>query len=507
MPALRPPANAAIPFWYEALDNVGLFIHYFGTMLAIGVLGTRAWELVRARGLAQTALAAVLSVAGLFALASVVVTPSNGLSFAFHSAWAIALVTIVVIGLVRHEDLGVALGMAVLITPLLVHYGAVLIGYLFLSEDQLHDGNLRERAQDLGVLALVLSALLTPYAFCPKPAVRAVTRIAPLVIALLVGGMGAVLVRREFKAAMDLASFATGVNPLRGLSANDMALYLLALATLSWTLTATASADSESRREVGIGLGLVVLGGYGFGWPLHFLLPVVGLLVMLDAAPRLHDEEAPLAVRPRTPGIDDEAWATWVGQLGTALGGGDAEIKTVTVRPDPYSTQTVMVGVRHGIHFKARFGRMGQSLVVIDVVAGREVADTQRATFTLFAKPEGLGDVHPAPPPAAPSVTVDDAAFMARFRVRGDATAVNTLLDEPLRALAAAMLEGWLAWWQGHSVRFRVYPAVGAQMDHPVPIGELAMRGAGTVERMSGVIDLVTTIAARGLAAPPAVLE
>jgi hypothetical protein len=65
-------------------------------------------------------------------------------------------------------------------------------------------------------------------------------------------------------------------------------------------------------------------------------------------------------------------------------------------------------------------------------------------------------------------------------------------------------------------VRFRVYPAVGAPMDHPVPLSDLAVRGSGTVERMSGVIDLVTAIAARGLhaampdpmpAPEPAVLE
>ena len=96
------------------------------------------------------------------------------------------------------------------------------------------------------------------------------------------------LVRREYKAAMDLASLGVGVDLMPGVSNNDMALYLLALATLGWTFTACAIAESEARREVGMGLGLVVLGGYGFAWPMHFLLGVVGLLVMYDASARVN---------------------------------------------------------------------------------------------------------------------------------------------------------------------------------------------------------------------------
>ena len=515
VPALRPKANEPIPVWFEALENIGLFLLYFGTTLAIGVLAVRAWEAfqTRKRGvvtLLELVLGGAFVACALLGFASVAVSPSSGLSFAFHSAWAFALVALIVLALVRHDDWGVAIGMAAVAVPLLLHYVHVFIGYAILSEDQLDSGSLIERAHDWGLLALVFAALVTPYVFCPKPAIRAVTQIVPFVIALLIGGIGAVLVRSEPKAALDLASLGVGVDLMPGVSNNDMALYLLALATLSWTLTATTTAESESRREVGIGLGLIVLGGYGFSWPLHFLLPVVGMLVMLDAAPHLRDEETPLAVRPRTPPIDDDAWTAWVMQLAAALRGDeDQEIRTVTVRGEAESSQTVMVGERHGVTFKARFGRLHRALVVVDVVAGREVDESVRATFTLFAKVDALGDVHPAPPPAAPSVTIDDPAFMERFRVRGDAAAVNALLDEELRARATTMLEGWLAWWQGASARFRVYPAVGAQMDHPVPLGELAARGAGTVERMTAVIDLVTTIASRGLGAPaqPSLLE
>jgi hypothetical protein len=518
-PVLKPKPKAPIPLWFTALHDVGLFLLYFGTMLAVGILVVRAME--RKPGQPMSEVIQRYSVetfgfgAALAAIVTVLVHPSVMESVFLQVMVALAILAIVARAWIRRDDLGVTIGVSLVAMPLLVHYATYVYGHLVLGQEAVHDGSLIEHAHDWGLLALVGAAMLTPYALCPKPAIRAVTRLGPIIAALVVGGVGAVLVRREYKAALDLASLGAGIDLGPGVSNNDMALYLLAMATLAWTLTATATAESEARREVGLGFGLVVLGGYGFAWPLHFLLPIIGLLVMVEASPRLAEEEAPRGVRPRTPPIDDDVWAAWIGQLAAALRTDDgAEIRTVTVRGDDQTMQTVMAGERNGVPFKARFGRMGHggtaSLVAIDVVAGREVAETMRATFTLYAKPEGIADAHPSPPPAAPSVNIEDPPFMARFRVRGDAGAVTALLDDTLRARAAAMLDGWLAWWQGSSARLRVYPAVGAPMDHPVPIGDLAVRGAGTVERMSGVIDLVTTIAARGLAAPmpaPAVLE
>jgi len=77
----------------------------------------------------------------------------------------------------------------------------------------------------------------------------------------------------------------------------------------------------------------------------------------------------------------------------------------------------------------------------------------------------------------------------------------RAIFDEPLRARAAAMLDGWVAWWAGACLRYRVYPGLGAPLDHPAPLSELAIRGVGPVDRMVGVIDVLTSIAARGLPA------
>lgn len=527
VPTLAPKPRAGdagdvvrepVPLWYEVLDNLGLFLLYFGTTLAVGVLALRAWELIR-RGrttpvvaAGRIGLAASFAAVAVIAAIAMVAEPSPSMSLALHVAWAAAIVGVVAAALVRRDDLGVAIGLAAIALPLLVHFGAIFAGNVVLSEDELGEGSLIERSRDWGLRALVLAALVTPYCFSPRPMVRAVTRIAPITVAMLIGGLAAVLVRREYKAALDLASLGVGIDLAPGVPAGDMALYLLGIATLAWTLTACALADSEARREVGMGLGMVVLGGYGFDWPFHFLLGIVGMVVIAEAAPRLADEESPRALRPRTPPIDDEVWATWVQQLAAALRKEDADVKSVTVRGDDDSATTVLVGERHGVPYKARFGRLGGALVSIDVVCGREVSEAARATFTLYARPDGH-EPHPAPPPAAPTVRVDDASFSARFRVRGDAAAVEALLDEPLRARATAMIDGWVAWWAGQSLRHRVYPAIGAPLDHPAPISDLAMRGAGATERMCATIELLCAIAARGLADvtagedEPAVLE
>lgn len=523
VPTLRPPRDAkVIPLWFEVLDNVGLFFLYFGTTLAIAILAMRAWELIRARtrppvwkAIGRVALAVALIACAAIAGVMVGGLTATSVSMALHLACGLAIIGIVTAGWFRRDDIGISVGLQIVAIPLVLHFIAVLGGYLFLTEEELADGRLIESAKDRGLQALVLAALLSPYLFSPRPVFRALSKVAPLVVAMLLGGLGAVLVRREYKAAMDLASLGVGIDLSPGVPAGDMALYLLAIATLGWTLCACALAEAESRREVGMGLGLIVLGGYGFDWPFHFLLGVVGMVVILDAAPRLHDEEAPRSMKPRTPPIEDEAWQAWITQLIAGLRKDDdaADIKAVTVRGDDGSATTVMVGERHGAPFKARFGRLGGALVSIDVVCGREISESQRATFTLHARADGIQEAHPAPPPAAPSVHIEDTGFSARFRVRGDVGVVEALLDAPIRARAAAMLDGWLAWWEPESLRFRVFPAIGAPLDHPVPISDLAMRGAGTVERMVGVIDILTTIAARGLRpaaageGEPAVLE
>src|SRR5262249_5686420 len=88
-----------------------------------------------------------------------------------------------------------------------------------------------------------------------------------------------------------------------------------------------------------------------------------------------------------------------------------------------------------------------------------------------------------------------------RFKLRGNARAFERLLDEGLRARAIATLDGWLAYWDGEGLRYRVYPARGAPLDHPLPLSDLALGRPAPPERLVAVIELLVEIAARGVPA------
>jgi len=136
-----------------------------------------------------------------------------------------------------------------------------------------------------------LVALITPYCFAPRPFVRAVIRPLPLVCALAVAATGVLLARGNYPALAKGALLATGIEMTATQLDPRLAIYLLAVATLAWTLVACAIASTETRRSVGAGLALIVLGGYAFKWPHHYLLPMLGVMMLADAARRVRDDE------------------------------------------------------------------------------------------------------------------------------------------------------------------------------------------------------------------------
>jgi hypothetical protein len=504
--ALPPTPPGETSPEHTALFYVGLFVQYFASTLAIGVIAVRAAGylrtqgagLLRAAGVARGALFALFAAVAAVAVAT---PPSPATSFVLQSACAAAVLSILVAALVRRHDWGVIAGILLFATPLLVHYGGAFAGRVLLSEEQVLDIELVERVKRAGQWAVCVAAVLSPYCLAPRPVARALIRPLPLIIALLVAALGALLIRSEFPIAALIARDGIGIDLGPGISANQMGLYLLSLATVAWTLASCAIASAAPRRQVALGIALILLGGYGYAWPLQYLLTVVGLATIADAAAGLREAEAGIPV-PRTPPIDDGVWQTYVTGLVTGLRHGEHTVNALTMRGDHDLTTSILVTERHGVPIKLRIERLSGSVFCLDVICGREVDERRRATFTLAARPDRLVDsgTHPEPPPSGAAVRTGDESFDQRFRQRGDGAALAHLLDDGLRARAAASLDGWVAWWDGQSLRHRVYPGAGAPFDHPIPISDLALRRGGSADRLVGVVDLLAEIAGHGLA-------
>jgi hypothetical protein len=351
-----------------------------------------------------------------------------------------------------------------------------------------------------GVLFLSLAALVSPYVFAPRPFARAVTRPIPVVIAMGIAALGAVIARMAYTKVAKAAALAIGVELTTTHADPRLALYLLAIATLTWTLASCAFAGSPARRQIGAGVALVVLGGYGFHWSNHYLLPLFGFALISDAITRVRDEELDaMPVVADTPPIADAAWSAYIASVKAGLEKTLQNVHTLTTRGDASLSSSVIVGDHQGMQVRTRIERIDGAVIALDVVLGREMDEMRGATLTLWAIPPRELGVNPPGPPAAPLFKANDDAFDERFKARGNKLSLDRLMTEPLRNRAVATLDGWLAYWAPEAVRYRVYPGRGAPLDHPIPLSDLALGRGATPDRLVLVIELLVEIAERGI--------
>ena len=497
---LKLPTGHAPPDWYRYLSYAGLFLFYFAGTLAVAILAGRIAALMK-RGVRDRLAGGGLAIAGVLAAMPLLISGTSSTTFALELAFAAAVVLVVIASFGKNRDLGVQLGTVMVAAPLLVHTLSV-IGAKFLWPDGVFEtpGILVTRA---GVLTLCLAALVSPYLFAPRPFARSVTRPAPVLVAMTMAAIGAVMARTWYTTIAKGAALAIGVELTQGVADPRLALYLLAVATLTWTLASCAIAGSAARRQIGAGIALIVLGGYAFRWPHHYLLPLLGLALIADAGHRVRDEElAAMPISSDTPPIGDNAWSTYVAALKRGLERTLAGVHTLTTRGEQGLVSSLITGEHVGLSVRVRIERIEGSVMALDVVIGREVDEMRAATLTLWAIPPRALGINPAGPPAAPVFKVGDAQFDERFKTRGNAMALQSLFDEDLRARAVATLDGWFAYWDREGVRYRVYPGRGAPLDHPMPLSDLALGRPTTADRLVAVIELLVEIASRGVKPP-----
>ncbi len=497
---LTRPTEGMPPDWHTALDYVGLFSHYFTGALAVLVIIRRAIDAIDANRSLRDVLAHVaVGIAALVATAPLLVSTPPWTSFLLEITFSLAVIAMVASAFGHGRDLGIQIGLPILAAPLVFHTITVLTAQLVWPDMWDAPGGPATLFLELAVMMLAIAALSTPYCFAPRPFARAVARPIPIVVAMAVAAGGAIVARMMYSTLARATDLAIGIH-MSPDADRKLALYLLAIATLAWTLTSCALASTKSRRMVGLGLGFVILGGYAFHWPQHYLLPLLGVSLIAEAAREVREQELdamPFVVE--APPIADQTWSNFVGALAQGLRRTLADVHSLTTRGDHGLTSSVVVGEANGIPVRTRIERYHGAVIAIDVVVGREIDEVRGATFTVWAMPPRGSGVNPPGPPAAPIFRTGDAAFDGKFRARGNAIVFANMFDDGTQGRAVASLDGWLAYWEGEGLRYRVYPGKGAPLDHPVPLSDLALDRSGSPERLVTIVELLVEVGSRGL--------
>lgn len=511
---LRPAVEETPPLWHTLLDHVGLFFQYFVTTLAVGALLIMAKRMVVGEGRPRLGLhgapAVLLAIfATVLAVLSVVnmVAPGPDSSTVFQALFAATLVVLAFEQLATRGDVASKIGVILLTVPLMLHFYPEFV-YHVLGDETVRWNGLPFEFSEYGKWTVVLLALTSPLLFAPRPFLQSATKLPPLAVGAFTGVVGAVILRQHYEVGMELASRGVGVDIGPGAPDHHIALYVVALGAITWTLVSALTAAAESRRRIGVGLGLVVLGGYAFAWPFQYLLGLIGLFTISDAAGPARREERDSGGHRgrgfRSPPIAGRVWQRYVAALLAGLREADTGCKpaSVTVRGDDDVSSTHVVVDRNGVSARLRVDRLADSIVCIDLLCGREAPPGAKPRWTLYARPDRMLGIRPHDEPPdceGPVVKTGDEPFDSRFRVRDAVRLTPQLFDDARRSRSTALIDGWLACWPERCLQYRVYPGSGAPLDHPIPITELAFRGdsaAPAVDRLLTVIDVVTDLAA-----------
>lgn len=261
--ALRPD-EGAVPTWHVALDHLGLFFLYFTTTLGLACLTQKLIEMWRQRGPYFAAARLLLLAVGLafvvLAAMSVVHPGAERASFLFQSVFVLFLITLIIAQASARGDLAAKIGVVFLAIPLIVHYYGPFALH-FLEGEEARYGDLPEQVTSFGQWSLMIAGLATPYCFAPRPFARSAMLLVPAALAMFVGLLGAIVLRQHLDVALLVARNGFGFELRLGAPEWLLALYLLALATVTWTIVSCALARAPARREIGLGIGLVVAAG------------------------------------------------------------------------------------------------------------------------------------------------------------------------------------------------------------------------------------------------------
>ncbi len=504
VPALRPRGDVEPALWHSILTYIGLFLFYFASALAVGVVAHQLWQVATGKdrfgriGVLISAFGAAFLV---LASMSIVTPPSALVTFLLEGAFVVVLFFLLVGQWLRRSDLGVALGLILLALPLLVHFYAPLTVRYIDGEEALFNG-LTDRVENIGRWLVLLAALSMPYFFGARPFLLRAARLPPLIAAMLVALLGAALIRNDYETGMQLAQNGLGISAGPSAPGSRIALYLLALSAVAWTFVNCVTAPSEQRRNIGIGIALIVGGGYAFSWPLQYLAGLAGVFTIARAANTVRAEERSL-LPARVPSIDDEVWKNYlanvVERLREVLGEHYEEpIKVLSIRGDEGQTRSYFVYEDQKIPVTVTMERNHGSVVGLDVRCGDGGVKGQPVWTLHHDAIADDGLMHP-PPPKSSSQPVEVSGLPTELR--DDYEVIDrtgwskVLFAGDLGERLAAHMPGWVACWPDGTLRMQIYPGRGASLHEPIPIvalaqGDASARPEGLVRLLELLVDV-----------------
>ncbi len=499
VPALRPRADISPPLWHSILAYLGLFLFYFASALAVGVIAHQLWQVAREKGGRRVVRIAMWGIGAAFLLLasiSIVTPPSADVTFLLEASFVVSLLVAL---LLQWKDRWVGFGMVFLALPLLVHFYAPLSIRFLVGEEALFNG-LTDKVEHVGRWMVLFAALTMPYCFGARPFLLRAARLPPLVASMSVALLGASLIRHDYETGMELAQNGLGVSVGPGAPGSLIALCLLALSAVAWTFTNCITAPSKQRRNIGVGLALVIGGGYAFSWPLQYLVGLAGFLTISRAASSVRAEEHAL-LPAHVPSIENDTWQGYVQSVAEKLRSMSESVDPVnvlTVRGEGGRTRSHLAYEDQNNPVTITIERSSGSVVGIDVRCGDVDVDGEPCWSLHCDAPGANGLVHPAPPRCSEDIAnLADLCPELRdaFVLRGTAAWTEVLLgDDRCKRLGASM-SGWVACWPDGTLRSQIYPGRGASLNHPIPIVALAMRHEVSPDALASLVLLLAQLA------------
>jgi hypothetical protein len=500
VPVLYPGGDQPVPWWHH-LDRIGLFVFHLTSLFALGIMVFRSWEVSFRRTMPAVApaIGVVVSVFGLLALVTIVVRRPYAFSFGLESLFTTVLLVLGGVLVLRRTRWETKVGYFLLLIPFLVHYYGTFVLRVLLPTDTAAGSPLPIHVREVGQWVLAVCAVGAAICFAPRPWRLHLARPTPAVLALFVGVISAIILYRHYEVAMEIASRGLGIEFGPAAPPTMLVAYCIAAAAVTWTLVATMTSDQPGERQIGLGFALVAVGGYAYHWPLQMMTAVAGALAIVDSGqPHAAPQAAP--VTGRGPAIAPEVWRRYVDEVARAI-----EATTVEVVPVEGIESTRIMGTRDGMPYLVRVMRPARGIHSVEIAFGSPLPGDRAdepPPWLMVSRPAPVARHARAPGSPSPVVRTGDASFDDRFRVHDDNRLVDKLFDEPLRARASALLDGWLAVWPRELTLYRVCPGSGAPEDGLIPVSDLAQTGVVSrtaAERMINVFTLLGEIARRAL--------